>query len=346
MVEAIAKELKLQKAYLKNEEIDTIYFGGGTPSLLSKKALLHLLHTIFNQFNVNNQVEITLEANPDDLSLNKLEELKQVGINRLSIGVQSFHQAHLEFMNRAHNASEAQSCLEWVSKADFDNFSVDLIYGIPGSDHAIWQSDLETLIAFKPTHISSYCLTIEDNTVFGKWKKTGKLHEASDEYSAEQFQILVSTLKNAGYNQYEVSNFSLPGFESKHNSSYWQQKIYLGVGPGAHSFDLESRQFNVANNAHYLKSLEMDIVPFEKEVLSKADKLNEYLMTSLRTDKGANLLYLQESLQFDLKKAYGSTIQDWISSGWAYEEENQLILTTEGRLLADKLASDLFVESL
>lgn len=343
MVNAICDEIKLQKDYLENEEISSIYFGGGTPSLLSENQLHKILNTLSQYFTINENSEITLEANPDDITPEKLKELHQSGINRLSVGVQSFDPEILKWMNRAHDAENAHQCLKWINESSFKDYSVDLIYGIPVSSHSQWAADLKTLINYHPPHVSSYCLTIEPDTVFGKWQKKGDLMEASEDYAAEQFLELIDSLGKKGYQHYEVSNFCLPGFESKHNSSYWQQKPYLGLGPGAHSFNGKSRQFNLANNALFIKSIKNGKLPFEKEVLSRNDEINEYLMTSLRTSEGCDLQYLQNKYSFDLNKKHPSLLQQWLQQDLCVISQQKIILTTKGKLLADKLAADLFL---
>jgi len=343
MVEAICKEIKLQGDYLDGELIESIYFGGGTPSVLEENQLKSILKNLHLHHNVSPKAEITFEANPDDITPEKLDLLFQCGINRLSVGIQSFDEEILKWMNRAHNSKEAFQCLQWIKESEFNNFSLDLIYGIPISTHKTWEKDLKTLVDFQPPHISSYCLTIEPNTVFGKWQQKGKLNEASEDYASEQFYHLSEYLQNAKYEHYEVSNFAKSGFHSKHNSSYWQQKPYLGIGPSAHSYDGRNRQFNVAHNAKYLKALHQNKIPAEMDILSDQDRINEYLMTSLRTSVGCNLKYLKNQLGYDLIKNAKSQIEQWKSSGLCILENDYLTLTLKGRLLADKLASDLFL---
>jgi oxygen-independent coproporphyrinogen-3 oxidase len=343
MVEAICKEIELQRDYLEGQIIDSVYFGGGTPSVLEEKQLKSILATLHQYHNLSPNAEITFEANPDDISPAKLDLLFQSGINRLSVGIQSFDEEILKWMNRAHNSQEAFQCLKWIQESDFNNFSLDLIYGIPISSHKTWANDLKTLIDFQPPHISSYCLTIEPNTVFGRWQQKGKLNEASEDYASEQFYHLSKSLQSAGYDHYEVSNFAQTGFHSKHNSSYWQQKPYLGLGPSAHSYDGQNRQFNISNNGKYLKALKSNEIPAEMDMLKDQDRINEYLMTSLRTSEGCNLIYLKNELQYDLVKNAKPEIEQWKSSGLCILKDDNLKLTLKGRLLADKLASDLFL---
>lgn len=343
MVEAICKEIELQQDYLNGEEINSIYFGGGTPSVLEESHLKSIFNSLNLYHNIPSDAEITFEANPDDISPSKLNMLFQNGINRLSVGIQSFEEEILKWMNRAHNSKEAFQCLEWIKESEFNNFSLDLIYGIPNSTHETWEKDLKTLVDFQPPHISSYCLTIEPNTVFGRWQQKGKLNEASEDYASEQFLHLAEYLRKAKYEHYEVSNFAKEGFHSKHNSSYWQQKPYLGLGPSAHSYDGKNRQFNISNNAKYLRALQKNEIPAEMDFLTAKDRINEYLMTSLRTSAGCNLLYLKSELGYDLRKNAKPQIEQWKNSGFCILEDDYLKLTLKGRLLADKLASDLFL---
>ncbi|WKV13471.1 radical SAM family heme chaperone HemW [Marivirga harenae] len=343
MVEAICKEIELQQEYLNGELIRSIYFGGGTPSLLDETHLKSIFNYLNRFHNIAFDAEITFEANPDDITQDKLEILYQNGINRLSVGIQSFDQEVLKWMNRAHNSQEAFRCLELIKKSDFDNFSLDLIYGIPNSTHETWEKDLKSLVGFQPPHISSYCLTIEPNTVFGRWQQKGKLNEASEDYSSEQFLYLSQYLTNSGYEHYEVSNFAKKGFHSKHNSSYWEQKSYLGIGPSAHSYDGKNRQFNVSSNGKYLKALQSNEIPAQLDILTQEDRINEYLMTSLRTSEGCNLKFLANELNYDLVKNAKPQIEHWKNTGLCTLEDDILRLTLKGRLLADKLASDLFL---
>lgn len=343
MVEAICKEIELQQDYLGDGLIESIYFGGGTPSVLEEGHLKSIFHRLKKHQTISPDAEITFEANPDDITPDKLNMLFQNGINRLSVGIQSFDEAILKWMNRAHNSKEAFQCLEWIKESEFNNFSLDLIYGIPISTHEAWEKDLKTLVDFQPPHISSYCLTIEPDTVFGRWQQKGKLNEASEDYASEQFYHLSNYLRRADYEHYEVSNFAIKGFHSKHNSSYWQQKPYLGIGPSAHSYDGKNRQFNISNNAKYLKALKDSEIPAEMDLLTAEDRINEYLMTSLRTSAGCDLQYLKNQLNYDLMKNANSQIDQWKGSGLCILDGNNLKLTLKGRLLADKLASDLFL---
>jgi oxygen-independent coproporphyrinogen-3 oxidase len=344
LTEALALEAKLQQDYLKGETVHTIYFGGGTPSLLSQQEFNYLLETLSNTFSLSTEPEITLEANPDDLSPAKLKELKASGINRLSIGIQSFHEEHLRFMNRAHSAQQALDCVPLAREAGFDSISIDLIYAIPAPDHSIWEKDLQQALNLQPEHISSYCLTIEPQTAFGNWLQKGKIQAIDEEYAATQFEQLLQRLQAAGYEQYEISNFCLPGKYSRHNSSYWQQQAYLGLGPSAHSFNRESRQFNVRNNATYLKALEAQQLAFEQEKLTKANMINEYLLTGLRTKWGCKLPYLKNQWGYDLQQQHGTLLKRLLEQNYAQLQQETLVLTNTGKLLADEIATQLMAE--
>lgn len=341
MVEAIVKELEMQKDYLGNEEIGTIYFGGGTPSLLSKDDSGKILHTIKELHKVKEGAEVTLEANPDDLTSNKLLELKEIGVNRLSIGIQSFQDDVLKFFNRAHSSEEAVRCLGDARAAGFDNISIDLIYGVPGQPNDVWKTGIERALSFRPEHISAYSLTIEDKTVFGKWKASNKLTPMNEELVAEQFEILMDILTKNGYEHYEISNFGVPGFRSQHNSSYWKGVKYLGVGPSAHSYDERSRQFNVSNNSIYIRKIGAGEIPFEREELSQEDKVNEFFLIGLRTMEGCDL----DKIGFRLSSSQQSYVSQLMTLGKVTFDGRFLKLTDKGKLLADKIASDLFVSS-
>ncbi len=343
MVKAICRELELRKDYLNGEEIKTIYFGGGTPSLLPVAGLQAIFDTVSQFYNVDPKAEITLEANPDDLTSVKIQELKQLPINRLSIGTQSFHGEHLRLMNRAHNSQEALNSIREAQQAGFNNISIDLIYGIPAPDHSLWRQDLEQLFALNVQHISCYALTVEPQTVLGNWTKKGKFKPAEDEFTAQQFEILLREMKKHGFIQYEISNFCQPGFESKHNSSYWQGTKYLGIGPSAHSFNGNSRQFNVAHNFKYLDALEKNELPFTREELSAEDQANEYLLTTLRTIWGTDLGYLKNQFGLDLLVSQKEYLAELQRKDLITVTENKLKLTDTGKLLADQIALDLFV---
>lgn len=343
MVAAIREEINLRQDYLGAEAIKTIYFGGGTPSLLSSEEIKALLDLIHVRFAVERNVEITLEANPDDLNSEKLASLRAAGINRLSIGIQSFHNKQLKLLNRAHDTESANACVQDARAAGFDNISIDLIYAIPDESDQLWVEDIEQALSLQPEHISCYSLTIEPQTVFGKWAKYGKLRITEDEVAARHLEILMDKLEDAGYEHYEVSNFAKPGYYSKHNSSYWKGESYLGVGASAHSYNKESRQFNIANNHLYMRAISKGTVPFEKEILSKADKINEFILTSLRTSWGCDTQRLIREFEYDLLMDQSSYISRIIETGYAQLNSVTLVLTKKGKLLADKIASDLFI---
>ena len=342
MVKAIVQELRLQHDYLGNETVNTIYLGGGTPSLLSEAELVAVLEACYQHFSVTPETEITLEANPDDLLQEKLLALQKAGVNRLSVGIQSFHNSHLQYLNRAHSAEEAIRSIQQAQDIGFDNISLDLIYAIPSPDHAIWESDLATAMALYPQHISSYALTIEEKTMFGRQRRRGILPEVDENFTVAQFERLLSVLREHGYEQYEVSNFCQPGYESKHNSNYWRRQPYLGVGPSAHSYNSESRQFNVANNGHYFQALAENRLSFEREVLSSQNQINEYIMTGLRTKWGCNLKQMKEEFGYDLYHNNQAYIGQLLAHEKAVIQKDHLVLTKQGLLLADGIAANLF----
>lgn len=340
VISAMQHELELQKDFL-SAPLETIYFGGGTPSVLGNEHLEALLRTARDLFPVAADPEITLEANPDDLFPAKLEQLRGLGINRLSIGVQSFRDDILQYLNRAHGAEAARRCLRESRAAGFQNISLDLIYAIPGLDTAMWMDTLKEALSFQPEHISLYSLTIEDRTVFGNRKKKGKLHAVEEELAARQFEVMQEVLMAEGYEHYEISNFARPGFYSRHNTSYWFQEPYLGIGPGAHSFEGSRRLNNIRNNALYAKSLAEAKLPAEVEWLSPENKINEYIITRLRTQWGCNLRTLRDQWQDDLLARRGPLIERYREGGLLTLSGDVLRLTRKGMLLADRLTEDL-----
>jgi oxygen-independent coproporphyrinogen III oxidase len=342
LVKAIGIELALQKSYLNGEEINTIYFGGGTPSLLTFEELSSILNIIYSNYAIVPGAEITLEANPDDLSIEKLTELKKTGVNRLSIGIQSFNDSVLQFLNRAHNSTLAFTTFKHARKVGFTNISIDLMYNIPGQDFSLWKENIHHALALEPEHISSYSLTIEEKTVFGKWAAKKILSQADNDNSATELTFLVDELEKAGFAQYEVSNFCKPGYISKHNSNYWRGEKYLGIGPSAHSYNSQTRQFNIHNNAAYIRSVEAGQIPATLEILTRDDKINDWLLTTLRTSWGTDLKKLRQEYAYDLLKDHGDYVQSLIDHNYASLTNESLILTKSGRLLADKIASDLF----
>lgn len=353
MVAAICREMELQQNYLRTFAVgkaptgriplETIYFGGGTPSLLNATELQQIFDTIQQCFLLVPGAEVTLEANPDDLTGENLTRFRQFPINRLSIGIQSFHEAHLRYLHRAHSAQQAETCVQLAQRAGFHNLSVDLIYAIPATGHAIWQADLERVINLDVPHISAYCLTIEPQTVFGKRVAKGRMETVEEEFAAQQFEMLTEFLDRHGYEQYEISNFARSGSYSRHNRSYWQQQPYLGVGPSAHSYNGTTRQYNAANNAHYLKALAENRIPCTVEELSVNDRINEYLMTSLRTQWGCDTQYIRQQYGVDMLLLHRDYLADCQAEGLLIRQQTHLMLTLRGKLLADKIASDLFL---
>ncbi|SHI39442.1 oxygen-independent coproporphyrinogen-3 oxidase [Hymenobacter daecheongensis DSM 21074] len=345
LVEAIGREMMLRASYLGPAPVlETIYFGGGTPSLLTAAELDTIFNDLHRHFQVSAQAEITLEANPDDLTPAKLRELAASPINRLSIGLQSFHEPHLRLMNRAHSAQESRQCVQLAQDVGFENISVDLIYGVPAADHGIWEQDMAQAFALQVPHLSCYALTIEPDTVFGRRLRKGTFVAPPDEFVARQFEMLLAELPRHGYEQYEISNFCRPGRESRHNSNYWRGVPYLGLGPSAHSFDGTSRTYAVANNAQYIAAvLEQGEVPLTHEILSPTDRANEYLMTSLRTARGCDLTYLRDVLGVDLPVQRADYLNELRQNGWATLLNGTLRLTDRGKLLADQITLELFL---
>ncbi|MBA0882807.1 radical SAM family heme chaperone HemW [Flavobacterium undicola] len=341
MVLALAKEIQLRKNEFENEVIETIYFGGGTPSVLQIADLRFLIETVYANYKVVENPEITLEANPDDLSKERIIELSKTPINRLSIGIQSFFEDDLKMMNRAHNSAEAKKCLEVATKY-FDNISLDLIYGVPGMSNEKWKQNIETALSFGIPHISSYALTVEPKTALNKLIQTGKIAEPKDEVASAHFMILVETLESNGFVHYELSNFGKPDYFSKNNSAYWLGKKYIGIGPSAHSYDGISRSWNVANNALYLKSIQENKLPNETEILSIADRYNEYIMTGLRTIWGVSLDRIQAEFGQDYLDYLLKQADKFLNDDLLFVENNILKPTKKGKFLTDGIASDLF----
>jgi len=341
MVQSISRELIDRSSYLEYKRIETIYFGGGTPSVLKKDELKSLLDTIYETYEVSSSAELSLEANPDDISIATLREWKEVGINRLSIGLQSFKADDLSWMNRAHTVEESKNCVQLAQSEGFDNLTVDLIYGLPNLSMEEWRNHIQTVIDFGVPHISAYCLTIEEKTVLHKLVQSGKIKTTSDDTQGEQFLELLKLLEANGYQQYEISNFSKLGFESKHNGNYWKGEWYLGVGPSAHSFNGASRSWNVSNNRRYMKAIEEGAGYSETEELSPENQFNERIMIGLRTVLGVDLNELEAI--FAPPKVFYSKMQSFINSGWMEKNTSVISLTKQGRLRADYIASELFV---
>jgi oxygen-independent coproporphyrinogen-3 oxidase len=345
LIACLVKEIELRKEELNNDIIETIYFGGGTPSVLSTKEIESLIDAVYQNYSVAEQPEISLEANPDDLSEEKIIELSKSLINRLSIGVQSFFEHDLKLMNRAHNSAEAKQSLSIATKY-FKNISVDLIYGIPDCTNEHWKENIQTALSFGIPHISSYALTVEPKTPLASFIKKGIIKNVDDEKAQEQFSILIDELEKADFVHYETSNFGKKGFFSQNNSSYWLGKSYLGIGPSAHSFDGERRSWNVRNNSKYIKEIHQDKLPIEREILSNRDRYNEYIMTGLRTIWGVSL----EKIKNDFGNKYVDYLEKqskkYIEQELLYIENEILRTTKKGKFLSDGIASDLFMINL
>ena len=345
MVDAMCLEAKLRRDFLNEREIHTIYFGGGTPSLLTESHLAQLFEGVHENFDVQEDAEITLEANPDDITRERLDTWRSVGINRLSIGVQTFDEVRLKMLNRAHSAFQATSCIQMAMAAGFTNLTCDLIYAIPPSAMNIWIKDVEQMIDFGIPHLSLYGLTVEERTVFGQRKSKGVFQEVSEEDNADQYQYAIERLSDAGYRHYEVSNFSLPGRESQHNSGYWQQVEYLGIGPSAHSFNGSQRAFAVSSNGKYLQQLAEGKIPIEIEQLSTIDQVNEYAMTRARTQFGIDIQYL-DKLSDGRFSEKNRTFLDWlVSKQWmTWDGDQRYTITSAGMFNADEIALKLFLD--
>ena len=347
MVTAINKELLLRKNELKDEKVETIYFGGGTPSLLNVSELEFLITTIYKNYDVVENPEITLEANPDDLSTEKIKELANSPINRLSIGIQSFFNDDLKFMNRAHTAEESKKCLKEATKY-FDNITIDLIYGVPNMSNAKWLKNLQQAFKFGVPHISSYALTVEEKTALHTFIKNGKVPAVDENLALEHFNILVEETEKQGFIHYEISNFGKPNFFSKHNTSYWLGEKYVGVGPSAHSFNKAERSWNVANNTKYLKAIQENILPSETEILSTNNLFNEYIMTGLRTIWGVSFQKIEQEFGAQTLQQLQHNSEPFIEKGLLEIKLNSLscktlVTTKKGKFLADGIASDLFI---
>ncbi len=367
MVSALKKELKLRKDECQDEIIETIYFGGGTPSVLTSEEINEILASVYENYQVSASPEITLEANPDDLTSTALsqqgeidsnqklviersrnhiiEELKNAGINRLSIGIQSFFEEDLKLMNRAHNAKEAEECIREAQKY-FDNISIDLIYGIPDMTNERWIKNIEKALSFGIPHISSYALTVEPKTALASFIQKGIIKNVDDAAAQEHFNILLDKMEAAGFESYEISNFGKPGHFSRNNTAYWQQKKYIGIGPSAHSYDGFRRGWNINNNPKYIKSIEKNELPMEIEHLSTKDKYNEYVMTGLRTIWGVSMLRIKDKFGEHYHSYLLKQAKKYMEEDLLYMDENILKATKKGRFLADGIAADLFLVNL
>lgn len=340
-INSLISEISIQKNYLEGEEIETLYFGGGTPSLLSEADLEKIFNALFNHFSISSNAEITLEANPDDLTDEKISGLKHSPVNRLSIGVQSFFDKDLQWMNRAHNAAQAYECIISAQDAGFENISADLIYGLPDSGNHEWEENLNKALSFNVQHLSCYSLTVEPRTALAHLISTGKNKPLNEEQSAQQFVMLMKRMKAANWLHYEISSFALENkFISKHNTSYWFGEKYLGLGPSAHSFNGNSRQWNVANNQSYIGSLSKGILPFEKENLTPVQRINERIITELRTMWGLTISDLGLPA-FNLLRTRSKKLAD---ENLVKADENSIILTDQGKMIADKIILELMLD--
>jgi len=341
-IKAVCRELILRKSEYDSKEIQSIYFGGGTPTVLEVTELNIIIQLIYEQYNISDTPEITLEANPDDLDLEKIKALSYTKINRLSIGIQSFHELDLVAMNRAHNAEEAKKCLE-IATTYFDNITIDLMFGMPTMTVELWRENLHTAFAFGIKHLSCYALTVEPKTALEHFISKGSHPPIDDELSAKHFEVLVEETSKQGLTHYETCSFGLPEYFSRHNMSYWFGKTYMGVGPSAHSFDGIKRSWNVSNNSTYIKSLDADELPFESELLSVENRFNEYIMTGLRTIWGVSLEKIETDFGLKIKNHLLESSKKFRTSKTLILEHNHLKVTRTGKFLSDGIASDLFL---
>lgn len=342
MVASLCKELELRKDEFENTLVETIYFGGGTPSVLNTQELEQLISGVYANYQVISEPEITLEANPDDLTSEKILELSESPVNRLSIGIQSFFEEDLKLMNRSHSSEQAMESLSLATR-HFDNISIDLIYGMPNMSQDRWKANIQKALSFNIPHISSYVLTVEPKTALFDFVKKGLVKPAEDEVAQAHFDLLNETLIAAGYSCYEISSFGKPGYFSKNNSAYWQQKNYIGIGPSAHSFDGHRRGWNINNNPKYIKSINKGVLPMEIEVLSTTDKYNEYVMTGLRTVWGISLDTVQSEFGEKYKEYLMLQADKFIGEHLLYLDGDVLLATNKGRFLVDGIAADLFM---
>ena len=341
MIKSMLIEIEKRKTYLI-DPVQTIYFGGGTPSLLNANQIQFFLEKIYKEFTVTPNPEITLEANPEDLNVDKCNDLKHLGINRLSIGIQTFNTEKLNWMNRIHTNTQSVKSYDNARIAGFKNISLDLMYALSNEAEAIFKNDLENTINLDPEHISIYGLTIENNTVFGKWKKKGKLIEIPEEQAANQYLTLAMELKRNNYFQYEIANFCKQGFESKHNLSYWGSSHYLGIGPGAHSYNGKSRRFNVRNNNEYIESIRIERKYHKCENLSKIQLLNEYILKRLRTTVGLNTIHVEKEFKINILDKYREFLNEMSNNSYLKIKKGYIQLTPKGFLLADEISLRLF----
>jgi len=343
MLKSIEKEIKMRQLYLNGAKISSIYFGGGTPSILNKGEIKNLINTIHNNFKIDSDAEITLECNPDDLDKKKLLELKEIGINRLSIGIQSFDDVDLKFMNRSHNAKEALSCIQFAKEAGFKNITIDLIYGLPNQSNESWKKNLALMLTLDIQHFSAYSLTVEPKTKLKHLIDKKLVTPLNDKITVEHFNTLLEIANENNFVHYEISNFGKEGFFSSHNTAYWKNKHYLGVGPSAHSFNGSSRQWNIASNKQYIEKVNTNSSYFEIETLTNAQQYNEYVFTALRTMWGVDLNYISTQFGIEAQQYFEKQVINWIKQEKIKQQNNNLTLTEKGKLYADAIASDLFI---
>ncbi|WP_312399967.1 MULTISPECIES: radical SAM family heme chaperone HemW [unclassified Sphingobacterium] len=343
MVNTLIREIELRSPYLEDKRIESIYFGGGTPSLLDADEISRIIDAIAQRFEISNSAEITLEANPDDLNATKVNALRSTPVNRFSIGIQSFFEEDLKWMNRAHTRQEASAAIMRVQDAGFENITCDLIYGYPLLTDEKWRYNMQQLIDFAIPHISSYSMTVETKTALDHFIKKGLSPAIDSDQAADQMNLLIETLKDAGYEQYEISNFAKNHLYARHNTNYWKGKHYLGIGPSAHSFNGNSRSWNIANNAKYIGSIQMNQLPLEIEHLSERDQINECIMTSLRTMWGLDLDLLEKNFGYSVKNKIVEDAAVFVEKQQVSLDNNKLRLTETGKLMADHIMSELFI---
>jgi len=343
LVGALAREIHLRRNYLKGKPLTTIYFGGGTPSIIGVDQIKELLRAIADNHAIEINPEVTLEANPEDLTSEKAEALIAAGVNRLSIGIQSFRDEDLRLMNRSHDAKHAVQSVRNAQAAGFKNISVDLIYGVPGLSDDDWKKNMEQVFALDVQHLSCYSLTIEPRTAFAKWIKEGQMRSPDEEQSSTQFELLMDHAPVAGFEHYEISNFAKPGFLSRHNTSYWLGEPYVGIGPSAHSYDIHSRQWNISNNASYIQSIAEGKVPLEREELTRSDKFNEMILTSLRTAWGIYEKRILENFGEERAEEFSRKADVWMQKGMLELRDKHYVLTRSGKHFADRIAGDFFI---
>ena len=344
-VTSLKREIVSRKNYLSGEKVETIYFGGGTPSLLPTNYVGEILEILNKNFDIVSKPEITLEANPDTINRDQLLSLKRLGINRISIGIQSFHDDDLKYLGRKHDSRHALQIVDDLKSVDFDKLTLDLIYGIPTLTEEKWNKNLDIFFSTEISHLSAYALTVEPKTILGQKIEKGDLQDVNEEKTIRHYEILIEKTKENGFEHYEISNFAKEGFHSQHNSIYWKDVSYLGLGPSAHSYDRKSRQWNVANLTQYINTdFDTDTDFFEKEILTKNDKFNEYVMTSLRTSWGCDVEKIELDYGISYKNHFLKNVKNYLNKGIMLKNNNSYILTDNGMLLADGIASEIFVD--